>query len=176
MHLIYVYGPPAVGKLTVSREIVKRTGIPLFHNHLSVSVSEALFRFGSHEYYDLLDNLRLNVIVSAARIGLAALIFTNAYTFRKNYNFVQQLNSSLLSVGSKITYIQLTCSSENLFRRVVGPERSLLGKINQIDHLVLEMARDNYSSKIPFTPHFTYDTDDRSATTIAELIIQDIDL
>lgn len=35
MRLIFLYGPPASGKLTIAEVLSERTGIPLFHKHLS---------------------------------------------------------------------------------------------------------------------------------------------
>jgi hypothetical protein len=176
MHLVYIYGPPSVGKLTISTHISKRTNIPLFHNHLSVSVCAALFRFGTKEYYELLDSLRLNIIMDAERIGLSSLIFTNAYAVKKNLAFVTRLNSFLVRTGSKISYIQLTCNIEVLYQRVDSAERSLLGKIHEASHLELELANDDYLSRIPFTPHFTYDTTNILPDDTAERIIHDIGL
>jgi hypothetical protein len=34
--LLYTYGPPASGKLTVATALAELTGFSLFHNHLSV--------------------------------------------------------------------------------------------------------------------------------------------
>ncbi len=36
MKLVFIYGPPASGKLTVARELAALTGYKLFHNHLVV--------------------------------------------------------------------------------------------------------------------------------------------
>ncbi|MGI8542838.1 MAG: hypothetical protein ACR2MD_05085 [Aridibacter sp.] len=36
MKLIFIYGSPAVGKLTVANEIAKRTCFKVFHNHLMI--------------------------------------------------------------------------------------------------------------------------------------------
>jgi tRNA A37 N6-isopentenylltransferase MiaA len=33
MELLFIYGPAAVGKLTIGRELAKLTGYRLFHNH-----------------------------------------------------------------------------------------------------------------------------------------------
>jgi len=38
MRLVYLYGPPGVGKLTVARELVALTGLKLLHNHLTVNL------------------------------------------------------------------------------------------------------------------------------------------
>jgi adenylate kinase family enzyme len=32
MHLVVIFGPPAVGKMTVGHELTKLTGYKLFHN------------------------------------------------------------------------------------------------------------------------------------------------
>jgi hypothetical protein len=44
MRLVFIYGIPATGKLTVAQELAKRTGYSLFHNHLVVDLLLSLFR------------------------------------------------------------------------------------------------------------------------------------
>jgi hypothetical protein len=41
--LTYLYGPPAVGKLTVATPLAEVTGHRLFHNHLSVNAVRPIF-------------------------------------------------------------------------------------------------------------------------------------
>ncbi len=36
MRLVILFGPPAVGKMTVGYELEKLTGLRLFHNHMTV--------------------------------------------------------------------------------------------------------------------------------------------
>ena len=45
--LVYIYGPPASGKLTVATRLSALTGMPLFHNHLTVNAVTPVFAFGS---------------------------------------------------------------------------------------------------------------------------------
>jgi len=42
MKLVFIYGPPASGKLTVARELATLTGYRLFHNHLIVDAVAAV--------------------------------------------------------------------------------------------------------------------------------------
>lgn len=36
MKLMFIYGPPAAGKLTVAKALCAHTGFKLFHNHLAL--------------------------------------------------------------------------------------------------------------------------------------------
>ena len=36
MHLVCIFGPPAVGKMTVGRELSRQTGSKLLHNHMTI--------------------------------------------------------------------------------------------------------------------------------------------
>ncbi|HIJ11483.1 TPA: hypothetical protein HA278_05490, partial [Candidatus Woesearchaeota archaeon] len=47
MIFVLIYGPMAVGKLTVAKELVKLTGYKLFHNHLTVDLVGSIFEWGT---------------------------------------------------------------------------------------------------------------------------------
>jgi len=44
--LVILYGPPAVGKLSVAQALAARTGFRVLHNHLFINLSHALFGWG----------------------------------------------------------------------------------------------------------------------------------
>jgi len=66
MRLVYLYGPPGVGKLTVARELVALTGFKLFHNHLTVDLVRSLFPFDSEPYSRLMRQFRRDMFAEAA--------------------------------------------------------------------------------------------------------------
>ncbi len=43
MQLVFLYGPPGVGKYTIGLELAARTGFRLLHNHLTVNLVSAVF-------------------------------------------------------------------------------------------------------------------------------------
>lgn len=43
MHFIFIYGPVALGKLAIAREVAEQTGFALFHRHLIVGSVDAVF-------------------------------------------------------------------------------------------------------------------------------------
>ena len=77
MRLVYLYGPPAVGKLTVARELSALTGFKLMHNHLTVNLVKSLFPFNSDPYLRLVRQFRNAMLAEAARVGVD-LIMTGA--------------------------------------------------------------------------------------------------
>ncbi len=76
MRLVFLYGPPAAGKLTLGSELAAFTGYRLFHNHLTVNLAREIFDFGSEPFQRLVDQLRLRVFAAAAQSDLPGLIFT----------------------------------------------------------------------------------------------------
>jgi hypothetical protein len=78
VRLVYLYGPPAVGKLTVARELAALTGFKLLHNHLTVNLVHALFPFGSPSFMRLVRQFRHEMVAEAAREGVD-LIVTGVY-------------------------------------------------------------------------------------------------
>lgn len=53
MNLVIIFGPHAVGKMTVGQELAKLTGYKLFHNHMTIEVVAALFDQDPHLMWTL---------------------------------------------------------------------------------------------------------------------------
>jgi hypothetical protein len=90
MRLLFIYGPPAVGKLSVAREVVALTGLRLFHNHLTVDLVASVFPFGSEPFGRLVQAMRRTMIAEAARQDVD-LSFTFVYAAGKDDAIVREL-------------------------------------------------------------------------------------
>ena len=57
MKLAFIFGLPAVGKLTIARELAERTGWRLFHNHEAVDAALARHEFGTPGFVALREEI-----------------------------------------------------------------------------------------------------------------------
>ena len=53
MQLLLIIGPPAVGKMTVGREIAERSQFRLFHNHHTIEPLVEVFGYGTPAFNTL---------------------------------------------------------------------------------------------------------------------------
>lgn len=72
MTVVFLYGPPAAGKLTIATELERRVGFRLFHNHLTVGLGTLLFDFGDERFVRLVDRLRLDRIGQTVAVASAS--------------------------------------------------------------------------------------------------------
>jgi hypothetical protein len=130
LNVVYLYGPPAVGKLTVAQDLARQTGYRLFHNHLTVDVATAIFEQGSAPYHRLVDRLRLNVFEAAQSERLPGLIFTKVWDPARTDEALAFIRS-IEALGCTLCFVRLFCTPEALDQRVLSPERRRYGKIIQ---------------------------------------------
>ncbi|MEV8378140.1 hypothetical protein AB0P21_35710 [Kribbella sp. NPDC056861] len=76
MDLVIVFGPAAVGKMTVGHALCELTGFKLFHNHATIEPVLGIFPFGSPPFGRLVSEFRRRVIEEAATSDLPGLVFT----------------------------------------------------------------------------------------------------
>ncbi len=132
MQLIFLYGMPATGKLTVAQHLARLTGFRLFHNHLAVDLLLSTFEFGPPPFVALREQIWLSVFDQASRAHLPGLIFTFAPEPTVRPTFIP----ALLQQGSRnkdqVHFIQLTCPMDELRRRLDTPSRREFGKLTSL--------------------------------------------
>src|SRR5688572_10607276 len=120
MDLVFIYGPPAAGKLTIARELGQRTGFPVFHNHAAVDLLLEIFPFGSPAFVRLREEIWLEVVGEAAgtRVGL---IFTFNPERTVRLAFVPRLIRRVESADGRIHFVELVCPPREIERRLDHP-------------------------------------------------------
>jgi hypothetical protein len=174
LKLIFIYGLPATGKLTVATELSAITGYKLFHNHLTVDLLLSVFEFGSVPFVELREAIWLSVFEQASRAGLPGLIFTFAPEPSVPAGFVDRAIDTVVRSGSEIVFVELTCPTAELKRRMDSASRLEFSKLTSIPLFErLESAGSFDASHMP-KPRLSIDTSTchpkDAATQIAQLL------
>ena len=74
--LLFIVGPPAVGKMSVGQAIAERTGLRLFHNHIAVELALRYFDYGTPALRRIDSAIRRLVIEEVAASDLPGLVLT----------------------------------------------------------------------------------------------------
>ncbi|MEO6525543.1 MAG: AAA family ATPase [Gemmatimonadaceae bacterium] len=117
--LVFIVGPPAVGKMTVGSELAKRTGLRLFHNHHTIDLVLRFFEFGTPAYSRLVNEFRRRVFEEVAASELAGLIFTYVWAFDdpSDAEAVEQYAEIFRRRGGSVFFTELEAPQEERLRR-----------------------------------------------------------
>lgn len=117
--LLFLIGPPAVGKMTVGNEIARLTGLRLFHNHLSIEPALRFFDFGPPSFTRLVEDFRRGVLEEVARSNLPGLIFTFVWAFDlpSERACVEQYAAPFRERGGRVLFAELQAELEERLRR-----------------------------------------------------------
>lgn len=107
--LLILFGPPAVGKMTVGKEIAERTGLKLFHNHMTIELVIQFFDFGTAPFQRLVDTYRRLMMEEVAQSDLPGLIFTFVWALdhKTDDDFVEQMADIFRAQGGDVYYVEL---------------------------------------------------------------------
>ena len=170
MKLIFIHGAPAVGKLTIARELAALTGFRLFHNHLTVDLATSLFPFGSEPFILLRERIWLAAFAEAARNNVS-LIFTFNPERTVRERFIQDTIDMVKAEGGKVVFVELTCSEADLERRLEDASRKEFGKLASVEQY--RSLKDGGAFEFPKLPNeLSLDTSSQSQTDCARLISQ----
>ena len=175
--LVYLYGPPAVGKLTIARRVAESTGFRLFHNHLTVDAVTSVFDFGSPPFVDVLHRLRLDVFETAAREGIGV-VFTNSSMSHRVprthsfFAFARRAADVVDAAGGTTMFVRLTAPVDVLCDRVGTGDRRTLRKLVDADRLRARLEA--YPEPIVNDDDLVIDTSRMTADEAARLIVSSI--
>ena len=123
--LVVIFGPPAVGKMTVGLELERLTGLPLFHNHMSVDPILRYFDFGTPAFGRLVSEFRRRLFEEVAASDLPGLIFTYVWALDdpRDRSSVDALISIFSAQQAQICFVELRASQSERLHRNETPLR-----------------------------------------------------
>ncbi len=158
MRLLFLYGPPAVGKLTVARSVAELTGGRLFHNHLTVNLAKSLYEFGSPGFIELRERVWMEVFRHAMAEGMPLLIFTFNPENSVPQRFVDSLFAEVAASGGEVIAVELAADEAAIEERIAAESRKREGKL--VDLELYRRLRDSgvFDSPVLPPPRLRIDT------------------
>jgi hypothetical protein len=161
--LVVLFGPPAVGKATVGRELAAQTGYKLFHNHMVLEPVHAVFDFGEGPFWTLVGEFRRRIFEEVARSDLSGLIFTYVWALDREEDR-RELEGYLVPFGrtlAEVKFAELACPQAVRLDRNRHPDR-LAAKpskrnLVQSEGFLLRADREerlNTNGAFPWSDHF----------------------
>lgn len=169
MKLIWLYGPPGVGKLTTAKELSRITGYKVFHNHLTADPVRSIFPRGMEGAEELINKYRIEFIELAARKNVD-LIFTFLYLKRLDDAWVRSVVKCVRRYGGEVCFVKIVCSREKLNKRVRDPSRKKFTKIKTLKALNELIRYADPFSSVPYADNFVIDNTNLSPRVVAQKI------
>ncbi len=119
MKFVIIFGPLAVGKMTVGQELEKITELKLFHNHMTIEMVLPFFDMKSQSFKKLVKSFRLQMFEEVAKSDLDGLIFTYVWQLDQEHdcNFINRIVDIFEKENAKIYYVELEASAEERLKR-----------------------------------------------------------
>lgn len=115
---MFIFGPQAVGKMTVGQELSKMTGLKLFHNHMTIEMLHPLFGYTS-EMWRLAKLFRNEVFEAFSKSDRYGLIFTKVWDFSsaQEKEEIERMCGIFESKDIDIYFIELEAGTEERLKR-----------------------------------------------------------
>ncbi len=179
MKLVFLIGDAAVGKMTVGQELMKLTGLRLFHNHMTIEpVLEIFGAFNGRA----INRLREVVFEEFAKTDAYGMIFTYMWAFdvQADWDYIAHVREIFERnhPGTEFYYAELVAPQEVRLQRN-GTENRLKHKPSKRD-IEVSNARligddaccrcVSYDGEVPFANYIKIDNREISAEEAAKII------
>ena len=106
MKLLFLIGSGAVGKMTVGQELMKLTGLRLFHNHMTIE--PVLEIFGTYNGAAI-SGMREVIFREFTKTDSYGMIFTYMWAFdmQSDWDYIEHVKELFAPYGTEFYYVEL---------------------------------------------------------------------
>ena len=179
MKLVLIIGSGAVGKMTVGQHLAEKTGLKLFHGHMTIEPVIELFG----EYNQAVTNeLREVVFTNFAKSDNYGIIFTYMWAFDQpsDREYILHVADIFKKQGAEIYCVELVApqevrlqrnSTENRLQNKAS-KRDLDFSENRIRYEDDKFRLESREGEIPFENYLKIDNTNLSPDTVADMICE----
>jgi shikimate kinase len=178
--VLFIYGPIAVGKLTVAEILSKKLGYKLAHNHHINDFVSEIFERGSYASHKVKDELRYYLLENISEAGINV-VATHCYsdnfvsrTGLSDPKYVEILEKKITKKRGKFYAVHLRANDEELYRRVGMNSRKKFKKLTskKIMKTYLTRAGDTHQESPRLKNNFIIDNTNLPPKKVATMIIK----
>ncbi len=171
MNLIFIYGTPAVGKLTVAKALAQKIDYKVFHIHLTVDLVYSVFAWGSKIGESLNEKYRLDIVENAAKENID-LIMTFVYGHPIDEPFVKKMKEKVENNNGKVLFVKLFAEKHALEKRIQDESRKGTMKMKEYSALEGLMNKYDLVTEIQLAESLIIDNTNKSANQVANEIVK----
>ncbi|PKR82719.1 AAA family ATPase [Heyndrickxia camelliae] len=125
MKFVLIFGPQAVGKMTVGQELANLTGLRLFHNHMTIDLVNPFFDYSTKEGKRLVHLFRMEIFEAVAKSNLEGMIFTYVWAFnhQPDWDYVDKVCNIFEARGGTVYFVELEANLNERLERNKSPNR-----------------------------------------------------
>ena len=183
MKLLFMIGNSAVGKMTVGQELMKITGLRLFHNHMTIEpVIEIFGQYNSAA----INKLRQVIFEEFAKTDNYGMIFTYMWAFdqQSDWDYIEHVKKIFEPYSTEFYYVELVASREVRLERN-ATENRLLQKASkrnvELSNQILisddmQYRLESMDGEIPFDNYMKIDNTNLAPEIAAQMIKKQFNL
>lgn len=176
--VIFIYGPIAVGKLTVAKVLSKKLGYKLAHNHHVNDFVEEVFVRHTYEANFMKEFLRYALLENMVKAKID-IVTTHCYwhnfvsrTSLTDPQYVKTLEKKLTKLGAKFFPVHLKASNKELLRRVSMSSRKPFRKLHSKEKMREYLKKLDLQTSPKLKNNFIIDNTNLSPQKVANVIIK----
>lgn len=176
--VIFIYGPIAVGKLTVAKTLQKKLGYQLTHNHEINDLVDGLFDHDTDLNSALKESLRHSLLETIVK-GKISFITTHAYahdyvssTGLSDPKDLETLEKRLTELGAKFCGVHLKANKETLLDRVDKVSRKKFGKLKDKKIMRKLLLTKDFQTSPNLKNNLVIDNSKLAPNKVADMIIK----
>ncbi|WP_246943608.1 AAA family ATPase [Bacillus pinisoli] len=180
MKFIHIFGPQAVGKMTVGQELAKITDLKLFHNHMTIDLVSHFFDYSTKEGKRLVNLLRQEIFEEVSKSDMYGMIFTYVWMFdqESDWNYVNRLSQLFESRGWTVYYVELEADLEERLERNKTPnrlkhkpkKRDIAWSENDVKSTMEKHRLNSYEGEIKYPNYIKINNKNLSAEEVAKVV------
>lgn len=174
MKLIILYGPPAVGKLTIASELAGTTDVKVFDNHQVIDMFSSLVSREYSEFSPTVYEIIRTILEAVIKADQSNVVITFAYAANipRDVEFLNQIISFARKHGSEVYPVFLQCDNSTLLQRATESSRKAYGKITTREAMQAAIHKYDFNTPLDIEGNVTFNTAEKSAKEVAAEIMK----